>query len=246
MSKSGSESGPPSRAEAEQRARARNRAESLPEDLRSGNSGSAREQLRKLAEEMGKRPGSGSLGDSADRALDDVRRARGEQLSEMNGEGEGEGEGQGQGQGQGEGQGQGQGERQGQGQGEGQGEGQGPGSSPGNGDGPPSMGMTIPGAPSGKPGPGGGDGSDAHGETSELPEASVYAPEHVQTRPKGEAQGAIRIIKRASEGHRDTREYRDLHDKYESIAESAVRREEIPLTRRDYIRNYFQAVRGGN
>ena len=29
-----------------------------------------------------------------------------------------------------------------------------------------------------------------------------------------------------------------------SVAESAVRREEIPLTRRDYIRSYFQAVRG--
>jgi hypothetical protein len=105
------------------------------------------------------------------------------------------------------------------------------------------MGLGL-GPPSGKPGPGGGPGSEAYGETRDLPEASMFGAERVDAQKRGPAQGNVRIIQRASEGHRDTREYRDLHGRYESIAESAVRREEIPLTRRDYIRNYFQAVRG--
>jgi hypothetical protein len=75
-------------------------------------------------------------------------------------------------------------------------------------------------------------------------EASGLAPERVNARPSGPAHGSVRAIRRYSEGYRDTREYKQLHDKYSSVAESAVRREEIPLTRRDYIRSYFQAVRG--
>ena len=54
----------------------------------------------------------------------------------------------------------------------------------------------------------------------------------------------MRIIERAASGPgRDTKEYADIHHEYSAVAEAAVRREEIPLTRRDYIRNYFQAVR---
>ena len=101
------------------------------------------------------------------------------------------------------------------------------------------------GPPGGKPGPGGGDGkSDTKGSVQPSTEASGLAPERVQARRTGPAQGSVRAIRRYSEGYRDTREYKDLHDKYSSVAESAVRREEIPLTRRDYIRSYFQAVRG--
>lgn len=101
------------------------------------------------------------------------------------------------------------------------------------------------GPPSGKPGPGGGDGrEDTKGSVQPSTEASGLAPERVHARPTGPAHGSVRAIRRYSEGYRDTREYKDLHDKYSSVAESAVRREEIPLTRRDYIRSYFQAVRG--
>ena len=59
----------------------------------------------------------------------------------------------------------------------------------------------------------------------------------------GPAHGAVRYIKRFAEGLRTGPEYRDVHREYEEVAEAAVRREEIPLTRRDYIRSYFEAVR---
>jgi hypothetical protein len=231
----GSQSGGSERREAEDRARWRNKAEGLSEQLRSGDSGSARSELEKMAEEMGKRAGKESMGRSLDRALSEIRKARSQQLSEMNGEGT-SGEGQGEGK-------KGQGKGEGKGKGEGEGEGEGAGGEPGEGKGPPQMGAPF-GPPSGKPGPGGGAGSDEKGDPTELPEASAYAPEHVGTDPEGPAQGAVRVIRRFTEGYRDSREYGELHDKYNSIAESAVRQEEIPLTRRDYIRSYFQAVRG--
>jgi hypothetical protein len=231
----GAQSGGSERREAEDRARWRNKAEGLSEQLRSGDSGTARSELEKMAEEMGKRAGKESMGRSLDRALSEIRKARSKQLSEMNGEGT-SGEGQGEGK-------KGAGKGEGKGKGEGEGEGEGAGGEPGEGEGPPKMAAPF-GPPSGKPGAGGGAGSDEKGDPTEMPEASAYAPEHVGTDPEGPAQGAVRVIRRFTEGYRDSREYGELHDKYNSIAESAVRQEEIPLTRRDYIRSYFQAVRG--
>jgi hypothetical protein len=180
-----------------------------------------------LAEQMARRPGSGSLGESIDRTLEDVGRARTEQLSELNGDDEGSPSSPGS-------------PDEGQGQGQGQGS---PDESPGSseGEGPPQMGLLGP--PSGKPGPGGGEGS-ADSTPGALPQASLAAPEHVDVDPSGAPQGAIRVIRRFTQGQRDDREYQAVHGEYNAIAESAVRREEIPLTRRDYIRNYFQAVRG--
>ena len=68
--------------------------------------------------------------------------------------------------------------------------------------------------------------------------------ERVDVPSGGPPKGAVRIIQRAAQGPgRQTEEYRDIHHEYSAVAEAAVRREEIPLTRRDYIRDYFQAVR---
>ena len=101
------------------------------------------------------------------------------------------------------------------------------------------------GHPEGKPGPGGGEGdADTRGSVQPSTDASGLAPRRVDARPRGPAQGSVRAIRRYSEGYRDNRDYKDLHEEYSSVAGSAVRREEIPLTRRDYIRSYFQAVRG--
>jgi hypothetical protein len=97
--------------------------------------------------------------------------------------------------------------------------------------------------PGGKPGPGGGSGSDELGDPREAPLMSLHGAEKVEAGSDGSTQGSVSVIQRFTEGHRDDREYEDLHHQYESVAESAVRREQIPLTRRDYIRNYFQAVR---
>jgi hypothetical protein len=246
-----------SRSESEARARDRNRLDELSESLSNGDTGSARAGFDELADEMRERGSGGSVEESLGDAAEEIRKAREQQLDEMNGEKPGEGEGEGQGQGEGEGQGQAPGQGEGMGQGQGQQPGGGPGNAPGVGEGEgepapggkdgdkaPSMGSPM-GPPGGKPGPGGGDGkSDTKGSVQPSTEASGLAPERVQARRTGPAQGSVRAIRRYSEGYRDTREYKDLHDKYSSVAESAVRREEIPLTRRDYIRSYFQAVRG--
>ena len=263
--RSGSGSEAPSRAESESRARERNRVEELAENLRDGDSGSARAGLEDLAESMRERAGSQSLERSLGEAAEDIRRARERQLSEMNGEGEGKGEGQGEGEGEGQaggerpsespgtapgapGEGEGPGNGPGEGEGDGEGEGEsagGPGADGASGDEAPRIAPPLGGRPGGKPGPGGGDGADdTKGGSKTLPRASMHGAERVQARPTGPAQGSVRAIRRYSEGYRDSRDYKDLHDKYECIAESAVRREEIPLTRRDYIRSYFQAVRG--
>lgn len=206
----------------------RERAGEMSEKLRMGDSGSARSEARKLAEEMRRRAGRDSLEGSIDRSLSEIRRARSEQLGKMNGEGEGGGR-----------------ERDGEGSGgEGMGAGEGASGSEGAGPegGPP--GFAPFGPPSGKPGPGGGAGSDELGDDRSVPLASMHAPEWVDTPAAGAPQGRIRVIRRFLQGRPDDREYRDLHQEYAAIAESAVRREQIPLTRRDYIRNYFEAVRG--
>jgi hypothetical protein len=210
--------------------------EGLPEQMRAGEGDAARDTLRKMAEEMagsGGRPGtSGETADRVvERALDDVRRARSEQLAEMNREGAGASEPKptppdgSSGQSQAEGGGNMLGEPGDEAEGK-----------PG--------GAGIPfGMPGGKPGPGGGSGSDELGDPREAPLMSLHGAEKVEAGSDGSTQGSVSVIQRFTEGHRDDREYEDLHHQYESVAESAVRREQIPLTRRDYIRNYFQAVR---
>ena len=67
--------------------------------------------------------------------------------------------------------------------------------------------------------------------------------ERLDVARSGPPQGMIRIIQRFAAGERSTTEFRELHQYYSAIAESTVRREEIPLTRRDYIRRYFDALR---
>jgi len=77
-----------------------------------------------------------------------------------------------------------------------------------------------------------------------LPPGSFTPGERVDVPSGGPPKGAVRIIERAASGPgRETKEYADIHHEYSAVAEAAVRREEIPLTRRDYIQNYFQAVR---
>jgi hypothetical protein len=76
-----------------------------------------------------------------------------------------------------------------------------------------------------------------------VPDASRGPAERVDAEPDGPAKGAVRYIQSFAQGLRGGPEYRDVHREYEEIAEAAVRREQIPLTRRDYIRSYFEAVR---
>ena len=262
-SRPGSESGPRPGESAEERAeRWKKRLEEMTEQMRRGESGLSSSDMRGLAEEMRKSGGGSSMERSLDEALSDIRKAREGRLGEMGegkpGEGEGKpGEGKpGEGSGKpGEGKpGEGSG-KPGEGSGkpgEGMGEGEG---KPGEGSGKPGEGSGKPGEgegeggeggegdPSGKPGPGGGDGSFAHGSMGFLPPGAGTS-ERTDTPKAGPDKGAIRIIQRISAGRRDAEgQYKDLHQHYEEVAEEAVRQEQIPLTRREYIREYFEAVR---
>lgn len=206
-------------------------ARSIPEKLRAGQSALSRSELRQMAEEIARRPGRSSLERGVDEARSNIDRARSEQLGKMNGEGKG-----------------GEGEKGTAPSGSEPGDTMAPGDSAGEpgepgSDGPPGMGPPI-GRPGGNPGPGGGAGSDDKDPARALPPSSLYAPEHVETPSEGPPGGAVRAIERFANGYRDGDRYDEVHREYRSIAEAAVRREEIPLTRRDYIRSYFEAVRG--
>jgi len=255
----GSDSGPRPGESAEERAeRWKKRLEEMTEQMRRGESGLSSSDMRGLADEMRKSGGGSSMERSLDEALSDIRKAREGRLGEMGegkpGEGSGEGKpGEGEGSGKpGEGKpGEGSG-KPGEGSGkpgEGMGEGEG---KPGEGSGKPGSGKPGEGEgegeggegdPSGKPGPGGGDGSFAHGSMGFLP-PGVGTTERTDTPKAGPDKGAIRIIQRISAGRRDAEgQYKDLHQHYEEVAEEAVRQDQIPLTRREYIREYFEAVR---
>jgi hypothetical protein len=210
------ESGESGESAAERQERWNKQLEEMAESMRKGESGSSSSEMREMGKELGRE--SGRSPGSMERGLDDMRseieKARGDRLSEMNGEGEGEGKGE-SGKGKGEGKGEGEGEG-------GEGEGEGP--------------------PSGKPGPGGGEGTHNYPPLGFDNPGSIPG-EKIDTPNAGAQKGAIRIIQRASQGGPSGQQYEDLHHEYSDVAEAAVRREEIPLTRRDYIKNYFEAVR---
>ncbi len=67
--------------------------------------------------------------------------------------------------------------------------------------------------------------------------------EQVRVARRGALPGAVGAIGRYMQGGDDNGNYGDVHRKYESIAEGTMKSEAIPLTRRDYIRHYFEAVR---
>ncbi|MEX1366160.1 MAG: hypothetical protein AB1Z98_23750 [Nannocystaceae bacterium] len=214
----------------ERRERWKQALEDMAKDMERGESGMSSSEMRRLAEELAAEAdrGNGSLGRELDETLGEVRGARRRHLDELGRKREGEGPGDNPGEGKEPGEGEGKGPSEGKGAGEGKGEQEGKGA---DGSAPPS----------GKPGPGGGRGERRYGF---LPPGSIAPGERVDVPSGGPPKGAVRIIERAAQGPgRQTEEYRDIHHEYSAVAEAAVRREEIPLTRRDYIRDYFQAVR---
>jgi hypothetical protein len=196
----------------------------LRKQMSAGDREAAHQALRAMAQEMADADGSGTASSMLDRSLDEIRRARAEQLARMNGAAEvGH-------------------------------DGNASRGSPADDDGasidprvadaphPGDPGRPL-GRPGGTPGPGGGSGAESPDDARELPLGDLHAAQRVDASPDGASHGSVAVIRRFAEGARDDREYEDLHHHYQSVAESAVRREQIPLTRRDYIRNYFQAVR---
>lgn len=50
-------------------------------------------------------------------------------------------------------------------------------------------------------------------------------------------------IKGRAQGEKSNLGYEKVYKKYENVAEEATQREEIPLTRRSYIKRYFESIR---
>jgi len=51
------------------------------------------------------------------------------------------------------------------------------------------------------------------------------------------------VIDHADAGGRTGLAWQEVHARYEGLAESATRRAQLPLTRRRYVRRYFEAIR---
>ncbi len=81
------------------------------------------------------------------------------------------------------------------------------------------------------------------GEGSLLSRTYEQRTEQVDVGADRPPEGTMRVIRASALGHRGTEEYRDLHERYSEVAESSIDQQAIPLTRRDYIRDYFDALR---
>jgi hypothetical protein len=226
-----------------------------------------KEQLRqKLQElrEMLRQQGAGGQGQMA-RLRRFQKQAHGggsgQQGQGQGQEGQGQGqEGQGEGQeGQGrEGQGkEGEGQQAGQGTG-GQGKGQsgggetwvlGPGGqkmlmlSQGRGGSSAGSGGGSGGDANGKPGPGWGTGHDAHVEGKAT--STKLGTENTQVAGQDTGQGASRseVIEGAAERGFASRGYTKVYREYETVAEEALGKDEIPGGYRFYVRRYFELIR---
>jgi len=75
-----------------------------------------------------------------------------------------------------------------------------------------------------------------------LPEVEL-AEAWVETAWQQSGAGTIQTIEGGQAGGRSALAYQDIYTNYQAIAESAVRAETIPPTRRHYIRRYFDAIR---
>jgi hypothetical protein len=60
---------------------------------------------------------------------------------------------------------------------------------------------------------------------------------------QGPLPGAVGAISRFLEGDESSPSDDDVRREYADVAEGTIRSEQIPLTRRDYIRHYFEALR---
>lgn len=97
--------------------------------------------------------------------------------------------------------------------------------------------------------------SDQHGSsgTSGMKGSSpsgAQAPETVMAEevktdqpPPSTPDGIIRAIREHSTGDHTPTAFQAIRDRYAAVAEATMHRDEIPLTRRDFIQRYFEALR---
>ena len=108
-------------------------------------------------------------------------------------------------------------------------------------------GINVLAMPGGTPGSQGSTG--AHGGTQPSgaaePAPETVMAEEVDTPPPPamSPEGVIRAIQEHAAGDPHPEQFGPVRDHYAAIAESAMHRDEIPLTRRDFIQRYFEALR---
>ena len=91
------------------------------------------------------------------------------------------------------------------------------------------------------PAPGGGHAGNKGGKSARGDAGG--GSEWISSQWKEGGESIVKAIERVNRGEDSVVGYREIHNNYESIAESATEQEEIPLTRRGYIRDYFEAIR---
>jgi hypothetical protein len=72
---------------------------------------------------------------------------------------------------------------------------------------------------------------------------TVMAEEVKTDPPPGTPDGIVRAIKEHSAGEHTATAFGAIRDHYAAVAEAVMHRDEIPLTRRDFIQRYFEALR---
>ncbi len=117
------------------------------------------------------------------------------------------------------------------------------------GDGTPSSGPGegAPGAaPAGGAGQGVGSGvvggADLDLELPKLADAGVAA-EWLRSQWASSPDAMGELVRGAEAGGRSSTDWAAIHARYRALAESASRRDAVPLSRRQYIQHYFEAIR---
>jgi len=229
------------------------------QQLSQGERDASKQTLDSLAQQArtastgAPKPGTrGSRLDSARQALASLRAMQRSALNGQTGQtaradaarAAGSGNGSGNGSGAGSGQaGLGSGAGSGQGMGQGAGMGTKPGQGAGSGAGNQGSTLSVLGStPGGTPGASGTSGGRAGMPSGARPEQT--SAEEVATQPPPlSPEGVVRAIAEQSNGVPGARHFGPVRDHYQAIAEAAIRRDEIPLTRRDFIQRYFEALR---
>lgn len=96
------------------------------------------------------------------------------------------------------------------------------------------------------PGLGGANDADGTVLSSAAPTrdaAADLAEEWVEARWRDAPGGIIRAIEGGRTGAGSALSFRDVHTRYEAIAERANLQADIPQTRREYVRDYFDAIK---
>ncbi len=71
----------------------------------------------------------------------------------------------------------------------------------------------------------------------------AFAAEQIGTPTSFSPEGAVRAIAEHSAGEHRPEKFAPVRAYYEALAEAAIRRDDIPLTRRDFIQRYFATLR---